>query len=197
MPSSERATTLDADQRSTLIGVARQSIESGLHHGRPLTVDPAAYHPDLGARRASFVTLHRHGELRGCIGHLEAVQSLVADVAENAYAAAFRDPRFSPLDAAEWPQVEVSLSVLSTPEPIRFSDEADLIRQLRPGEDGLILQEGSKRGTFLPSVWESLNDPVEFLVQLKRKAGLTAGYWSNRVEVARYHTESFSEPAAS
>ena len=197
MPSSERATTLDADQRSTLIGIARQSIESGLHHGRPLTVDPAAYHPDLRARRASFVTLHRHGELRGCIGHLEAVQALVADVAENAHAAAFRDPRFSPLDAAEWPQVEVSLSVLSTPEPIRFSDEADLIRQLRPGEDGLILQEGSKRGTFLPSVWESLNDPVEFLVQLKRKAGLTAGYWSNRVEVARYHTESFGEPAAS
>ena len=116
--------------------VARRSIEHGLASGRPLVVTPSEYHRDLKAVRASFVTLQKNGQLRGCIGHLEAVQPVVVDVAENAFAAAFRDPRFSPLTAAEWPDVDVHLSLLTTPERMQFSDEADLIGQIRPGEDG-------------------------------------------------------------
>jgi AmmeMemoRadiSam system protein A len=193
MNSTEQGGALAPAQRATLMDVARRSIEHGLASGQPLVVTPSEYHRDLKAVRASFVTLQKHGQLRGCIGHLEAVQPVVVDVAENAFAAAFRDPRFSPLTAAEWPDVDVHLSLLTTPERMQFSDEADLIGQIRAGEDGLILQDGPNRGTFLPSVWESLPNPVDFLVHLKRKAGLAANHWSERVEVYRYHTESFGE----
>jgi AmmeMemoRadiSam system protein A len=193
MNSTEQRNALAPAQRATLMDVARRSIEHGLASGQPLVVIPSEYHLDLKAVRASFVTLQKNGQLRGCIGHLEAVQPVVVDVAENAFAAAFRDPRFSPLTAAEWPDVDVHLSLLTTPERMRFSDEADLIGQIRAGEDGLILQDGPNRGTFLPSVWESLPNPVDFLIHLKRKAGLAANHWSDRVEVYRYHTESFGE----
>jgi AmmeMemoRadiSam system protein A len=193
MNSTEQRNALAPAQRATLMDVARRSIEHGLASGQPLVVIPSEYHLDLKAVRASFVTLQKYGQLRGCIGHLEAVQPVVVDVAENAFAAAFRDPRFSPLTAAEWPDVDVHLSLLTTPERMRFSDEADLIGQIRAGEDGLILQDGPNRGTFLPSVWESLPNPVDFLIHLKRKAGLAANHWSDRVEVYRYHTESFGE----
>ncbi len=196
MPSSKPVATLDVERRNTLIEVARHSITHGLDYARPLTIDPTTYHPDLQQRRASFVTLHLGRQLRGCIGHLEALRPLVADVADNAYAAAFRDPRFSPLGKAEWPQVSLSLSILSKPQPMHFSDEADLIRQLRPGEDGLILEDGMKRGTFLPSVWETLNNPAAFLRELKRKAGLDAEHWTETLKVSRYHTESFDESTA-
>jgi AmmeMemoRadiSam system protein A len=193
MNSTEQGDALAPAQRATLMDVARRSIEHGLASGQPLVVTPSEYHRDLKAVRASFVTLQKNGQLRGCIGHLEAVQPVVVDVAENAFAAAFRDPRFSPLTAAEWPDVDVHLSLLTPPERMQFSDEADLIGQIRAGEDGLILQDGPNRGTFLPSVWESLPNPVDFLIHLKRKAGLAANHWSDRVEVYRYHTESFGE----
>jgi len=191
--SSESGHELAAAQRAVLIDVARRSIEHGLQTGRPLVVTPSEYHRDLKAVRASFVTLQKHGELRGCIGHLEAVQPVVVDVAENAFAAAFRDPRFSPLTADEWPEVDLHLSLLTRPEPVEFTDETDLIQQLRPGEDGLILQDGPNRGTFLPSVWESLPDPADFLTHLKHKAGLAANHWSPHLEIYRYSTESFGE----
>ena len=191
--STEQPALLAPAQRATLIDVARRSIEHGLATGRPLPVTPSEYHRDLKAVRASFVTLQIHGQLRGCIGHLEAVQPVVVDVAENAFAAAFRDPRFKPLTAQEWPEVEVHLSLLTAPERMHFDDEADLIRQMRPREDGLILQDGPNRGTFLPSVWDSLPDPVDFLIHLKHKAGLAANHWSERLEVYRYQTESFGD----
>lgn len=128
------------------MAVARRSIEHGLATGRPLPIVPSEYHRDLKAVRASFVTLQLRGQLRGCIGHLEAVQPLVVDVSENAFAAAFQDPRFNPLTAQEWPSVDIHLSLLTRPEPMRFQDEADLVRQIQPGVDGLILQDGPNRG---------------------------------------------------
>lgn len=196
MSSIERShAQLAPEQRETLLDVARRSIEHGFVTGRPLVVTPSEFHRDLKAVRASFVTLQIRGQLRGCIGHLEAVQPLVVDVAENAFAAAFRDPRFSPLTEIEWPDVELHLSVLTHPEPMTFEDEADLLDQLRPGEDGLVLQDGPNRGTFLPSVWESLPEPADFLAHLKRKAGLAANHWSPHLEVFRYTTESFGERA--
>lgn len=193
MNSTDQGRALAPPQRASLMAVARRSIEQGLVTGHPLVVVPSEYHRDLKQVRASFVTLHIKRQLRGCIGHLEAVQPLVVDVAENAFAAAFRDPRFRPLTQAEWPDVDLHLSLLTIPEPLQFADEADLIRQIRPGEDGLILQDGPNRGTFLPSVWESLPEVEDFLVQLKYKAGLAANHWSDRVEVYRYHAESFGE----
>lgn len=146
---------------------------------------------------ATFVTLKRHGELRGCIGTLEAHQPLLLDVAEHAFAAAFRDPRFEPVTERELDELELSISVLGEPEEIRFADEQDLLKQLRPHDDGLILQEGSRRGTFLPSVWDSLPDPPEFLAHLKLKAGLPSDYWSGSLRVWRYTTEEFGARAES
>jgi AmmeMemoRadiSam system protein A len=193
MSSTDAAAELAPAQRATLLDVARRCIEHGLDHSQPLVVIPSEYHRDLKAIRASFVTLQKRGELRGCIGHLQAVQPLVVDVAENAFAAAFRDTRFFPLSRAEWPEVDVHISVLSEPRPLSFTDEADLLAQLHPGEDGLILTDGPNRGTFLPSVWESLPDPKDFLTHLKIKAGLAANHWSDQVKVERYRTESFGD----
>jgi AmmeMemoRadiSam system protein A len=193
MPSTETPHELAPAQRATLIDVARRSIESGLDSGRPLVVAPSEFHRDLKAVRASFVTLQIQGQLRGCIGHLEAVQPLVVDVAENAFAAAFRDPRFSPLTRVEWPNVELHLSILTPPERLEVHDEAELIAQIRPGEDGLILEDGANRGTFLPSVWDSLPEPIDFLMHLKSKAGLAANHWSDTIRVYRYRTESFGQ----
>lgn len=189
MPSTE--TLLDTEDRNMLRDIAAASIRHGLQEGHALSVDPNDYPEAVRAPGACFVTLHRHGELRGCIGSLEARRALVVDVAENAYAAAFCDPRFAPLRADELADLELHISVLSAPTPLAFRDEADLLRQLRPGVDGLILTVDGRRGTFLPSVWESLPRPEQFLAQLKRKAGLPADFWSPAVRVQRYTTEAF------
>jgi AmmeMemoRadiSam system protein A len=193
MPSTEPVeSTLGPDVRRTLLAVAAQSIRYGLRTGAPLPVRPEDFDPPLRERRASFVTLHHQSELRGCIGHLQAVSPLVVDVAGNAFAAAFRDPRFPPLAERELTDLQIHISVLTTPEPMSFDSERDLLAKIRPGVDGLILRDGVHQGTFLPSVWESLPDPTSFLAHLKNKAGLPTDYWSDTLTVSRYRTESFS-----
>lgn len=192
MSSPDRAPLTEAE-RHRILELARDSIRYGLNEGRALPVRPEDHPERLRAERATFVTLHREGRLRGCIGHLEAVQSLVEDVAENAWSAAFHDPRFPPLTAPELPGLVIQISVLTPAQPMSFTSEADLLRQIRPGRDGLILQEGRARGTFLPSVWESLPQVEDFWTQLKYKAGLPAQHWSAGLRVFRYETESFSE----
>lgn len=189
--NQDRLETLSEPARGNLLRVAWNSIEQGLRNGTPWPVDANQYEPELCEHRASFVTLERYGQLRGCIGRLEAERPLVEDVAENAFAAAFRDPRFAPLSQAERSGLSLHISVLSLPEPLRFQSEAELIEQLRPGLDGLILEDGLHRGTFLPSVWSSLPEPEEFLRYLKRKAGLPMDHWSDSLRVSRYTTESF------
>lgn len=188
MPSDEYS----AEERKTLLDVARRSIRHGLEEGEALPVDLNNYSEHLGEQRASFVTLNRKGQLRGCIGALEAHQPLVKDVAEHAWAAAFKDPRFPPLQRDEFADLEIHISILSQPEPMAFHDEADLLEQIRSGTDGLIIQDGGRRGTFLPSVWEQLPDRQEFLAHLKQKAGLPFSHWSDTVKVWRYTTESFA-----
>lgn len=183
--------TLSASDRATLLDVARTSIQHGLRHGRALAVNPDDYPETLRPLRATFVTLELGGQLRGCIGALVAYQPLVQDVAAHAYAAAFEDPRFPPLRPDEFPNLEIFISVLSPPEPMRFSSEEDLLAQIRPGVDGLILQFRHYRATFLPAVWESLPDPYVFLAQLKHKAGLPLDFWSPELRVERYTTEYF------
>jgi AmmeMemoRadiSam system protein A len=182
---------LTLERRCLLTEIALRSIEHGLQHGRALPVRIDEFDAPLRVPRASFVTLKKRGELRGCIGAIAAVRPLVEDVAHNAFAAAFEDPRFPGLRAAELPELEVHLSVLSQPEPIHFRDEADLVARIRPGVDGLILTQGPHRGTFLPSVWEQLRDPREFLAHLKLKAGLPADYWSDAIRVQRYTTTAW------
>ncbi len=181
------------EERHTLLETARLSILQGLERGRPLSIDPFRYPEPLREKRATFVTLQIGGRLRGCIGTLEAIRPLIQDVAHNAWAAAFSDPRFPPLSKSEFDSLEIEISILTPPESMVFDSEADLLRQIRPGMDGLILEEDGYRGTFLPSVWKSLPDPHEFLRHLKQKAGLPPNYWSDTLKVYRYTTESFGE----
>jgi len=142
---------------------------------------------------ASFVTLTRRGALRGCIGTLSAYRPLGEDVAENAQAAAFRDPRFPPLLAGEFADTRVEVSVLGAATPLPVTDEAEACAKLRPGIDGVILEHHGRRATFLPQVWEQLPDPALFLAQLKLKAGLPADFWAADLHVQRYPVEKFRE----
>lgn len=150
----------------------------------------------LRERRATFVTLTLDGQLRGCIGRLAAERELGVDVVENARMAAFSDPRFAPLTAEEFRRCVVEVSLLSDAKRLEFADEADLLRQLRPGEDGLILECDGRRGTFLPQVWKSLPQPVQFLSQLKLKAGLPAATRLERCRITRYRALKWVEAGA-
>lgn len=179
------------ESRERLRTLAAASIEHGLRSDRPLEVHLDDWPAALRERRSTFVTLHRAEQLRGCIGALEPTRALVQDVAMNAFAAAFRDPRFEPVTELDIDELEIRVSVLSPIEALDVSTEADLLGQLRPGVDGLIVEEGGRRGTFLPAVWRSLPSAQDFLAQLKAKAGLPPGYWSETVRAYRYTTEEF------
>ena len=181
--------SLTKEQQQSLLDLAKSSIQHGLQAGRSLKINLADYPAELTERRATFVTLHKHQQLRGCIGMLEAVRPLAEDIAENAFLAAFRDPRFPPLAEEEFGELDIHLSILTPAEPVAFTSEQDLIAQLQPGVDGLILEEGRRRGTFLPSVWEQLPEPEQFLRHLKQKAGLAPDYWSESIKIYRYRTE--------
>ena len=172
-----------------LLGIARGAIEQALL-GRTAQQAQAPWLSQCGA---SFVTLTRDGALRGCIGSLEAARPLGLDVAQNALAAAFRDPRFPPVTAAEWPRCRVEVSLLGAPKPLRFADEEDLLQQIRVGEDGLILSCQGRRATFLPQVWESIPDKRRFLGELVRKAGLPADTRLGRCRVERYRVAKWKE----
>ncbi len=178
-------------EQTELLQLAGKSIELGLITGKPLQINPADYHGLMIEPRATFVTLEIQKNLRGCIGVLKPIRPLVEDVVENAYSAAFSDRRFPPLTKPELLKLELHISVLSIAEPVNFESEADLIKQLRPEIDGLILEEGFKRATFLPSVWESLPTPTQFLRHLKQKAGLSMDYWSNTIKIFRYTVDYF------
>jgi len=175
--------------KAILLDIAGQSIACGLRTGQPLVVDPDAYPPELGEPRATFVTLRRAGELRGCLGGLVASRPLVADVAHSAFGAAFRDNRFRPIEADELDELEIHVSILSPLEPLSATDEASLLAAIRPGVDGLVVRDGARQGTFLPAVWESLPEPSAFWRELKRKAGLPVDAWSSRWEIFRYTVE--------
>ncbi len=189
---AERTRQLLDRHGETLLHLAAASIEFGLRHARPLPVEISEYAPELGEKGASFVTLKHEGRLRGCIGTSVAVQPLVRDVSEHAFAAAFRDHRFAPLTEPELTDLSLSVSVLSTPSPMTFRDEPDLLDQLRPHVDGLIIEDGGHRALFLPTVWETLPDAETFLGHLKVKAGLLAGHWSGRFKAWRFVAEEIS-----
>ncbi|MFP4559940.1 MAG: AmmeMemoRadiSam system protein A [Thiohalorhabdus sp.] len=179
-----------------LLELAGASIDHGLDRGRPLEVDPSAQPPELQEWRACFVSLHVDGGLRGCIGSVEPRRPLAVDVAENAHAAAFRDPRFPALTPAERPDLALKVEVLTPFEPLSFDGEADLLAQLRPGRDGLLLEADGRRGTFLPTVWEVLPEAEQFWTQLKRKAGLPPDRGPEGLRVYRYRTEVIAPETA-
>jgi AmmeMemoRadiSam system protein A len=183
----------DAPERSAgevLIGIARGAIGEKLGNSAAAQPPSAVWLQEPGA---SFVTLTRAGELRGCIGSLEARRPLSADVRENALGAAFKDPRFQPLTHAEWTETRVEVSLLSAMEPLATADEEELLRSLRPGVDGLALEFGHHRSTFLPQVWEQLPTPRAFLTQLRRKAGLPPDFWEPGLRLARYTVKKWRE----
>jgi AmmeMemoRadiSam system protein B/AmmeMemoRadiSam system protein A len=186
----DSADELTAEHRHTLLEVATRSIEGALDEGHEVPIAAEDYPQRLRAEQACFVTLHVGGKLRGCMGSLEATEPLVVNVARNAYAAAFRDPRFGRMTRDEFPRLEIHVSLLSRPAELHFTSEEDLIAQMRPGIDGLTLVEGGRRGTLLPSVWKSVGNAREFLEHLKRKTGLAADYWSDTIRVERYTAES-------
>jgi hypothetical protein len=157
---------------------------------------PEPEHPALWQPGATFVTLRHGGRLRGCIGRLQADRALHEDVRANARRAAFEDPRFAPLRAAEWAGLEVEVSLLDAPQPMAFDDEAAALRSLRPGEDGVIFEWRGRAATFLPQVWEQLPEPAGFLGELKRKAGLRADFWHAEVRLSRYRVRKFGEFAS-
>jgi AmmeMemoRadiSam system protein A len=179
----------------TLLRTAAASIEHGLRNGEPLPIAAEDHSEELRSPGACFVTLSSEGRLRGCVGSAEAYRPLIEDVAENGFASAFRDSRFPRLTPDERFTLRISLSVLSRPEPLRFNDECELIEQLRPGRDGLIITAYDRRALFLPQVWASLGEPNEFLAHLKEKAGLAGDHSLHDLSAWRFAVESISTDA--
>lgn len=180
---------LNAEQGKILLQLARAAI------AERFGIAPSAVRQADWLRKpgATFITLKKDGLLRGCIGSLEARRPLTDDVRHNAIAAAFRDPRFPPIVETELNKIKVEVSVLSEAEPMDFFDERDALAQLHPGVDGIILEWGMHRATFLPQVWEDLPQPQRFLVHLKNKAGLADDFWSDDIKLSRYTVQKFKE----
>jgi AmmeMemoRadiSam system protein A len=186
--------SLENKDRLILLKLARAAIISELMKDRSIIVKPKDISPLLEEKRGCFVTLHKGGSLRGCIGTIEPKTSLFSCVEENAINAAFRDPRFSPIDRGEIDVVDIEISVLTVPRVIKFTDGEDLKKQIIPGVHGVILSQGYRRSTFLPQVWEQLSQKEDFLEHLCLKGGMSRSAWREshtRVEV--YEAEYFSE----
>lgn len=179
-----------SDAGKVLIPIARASIAQGL--GKPHAKTKEDF-PWLQEKGASFVTLTQNEQLRGCIGTLEAHRPLLIDVKANARAAAFQDPRFSPLSPDELDDTQIEISLLSAMQAIAFANESDALAQLQPGVDGIVLEFGRYRSTFLPQVWEQLPDARLFMAHLKHKAGLSPEFWDEELKLYRYTVSKWRE----
>ena len=188
MPCAE-FDVLEHQDLDELVRIAVNSIRHGLNEGSPLIRDADTVSETLRRSAASFVTLKQGEALRGCIGSLERRRALANDVAENAFAAAFRDPRFPPLTDAELELTAAEVSVLSTPINFDFDGEPDLLAQLRPGTDGVIIEHDGHKATYLPSVWEMLPEPRSFIEQLRLKAGIEPQVPIADVKIRRYSAQ--------
>lgn len=181
--------TNEEERGKVLLGLVRDAIAEALG-ASPRPLPQADWLQEYGA---TFVTLTQCGQLRGCIGSLQAHRPLVEDIRHNACAAAFQDPRFAPLGRDELEATCCEVSLLSPAEPMQFKDEADALAQLRPGIDGVILEYGRYRSTFLPQVWEQLPDPQQFMTHLKHKAGLPGNFWDGGIRLSRYTVTKWCE----
>ena len=184
--------TFAAEYGGQLLVAARKSLEEAVQN-KTYRPDRKDYDEHLFDRGASFVTLTKQNELRGCIGSIYPHKAIVADVVDNAYAAAMKDVRFPPLSAQEMPEISISISLLSDFERIEYKDEEDLLNKLVPNVDGVIIHDGNRQGLFLPSVWAQIPDKREFLNNLKLKAGMSPSFWSNDIQVYRFYTVEIKE----
>ena len=187
---------LTFEEQQTLLRLGRAAMERAVRGEKLAPLDEATLSPHLQEQGSSFVTLTIDGQLRGCIGGLEARQSLAEDVRQHAVAAALEDPRFPPVTQDELNGIQIEVSRLTRPHPLEYKDAEDLLSKLRPHVDGVILRDGMyHRGTFLPQVWEKIPDPAEFLNNLCYKMGLSKNLWRNKhLDVLIYQVEEFHEP---
>jgi len=185
---------LTLEEKQTLLRLARQALELGVRGEKLPPLDRDSLSPQLRAEGASFVTLTVRGDLRGCIGALEAYQPLVEDVREHAIAAALSDYRFSPVQVSEFEGISIEVSRLTAPVRLEYASPEDLVAKLRPGVDGLILRDGNRRATFLPQVWEKLPGADDFLGNLCLKMGAPPDLWRRKhLDVQTYQVEEFHE----
>lgn len=193
---------LSSQQKQWLLALARKSIIYGLKNQGLIKLKaediPAEFSPVFNKVASCFVTLYEidhkgYEQLRGCIGSLQAYQTLLQDVIEHAFAAAFSDSRFPPVNSKELERLVIQISILGPAETINCDSEIELIQQLVPYEDGLILDDGFNRGTFLPSVWQQLPSKEQFVAHLKAKAGMNVKGWNEQTKAYRYKTISFAE----
>ncbi len=184
---------LGNQQQKELLRIARQTITRACLEGAPASVD-TNNQPDIFLRQAaSFVTLNKEGNLRGCIGSLKAHRPLIEDVVHNAFASAFRDPRFPPVNENELALLNIEISILTPQQPLEVSCREELLNTLRPDIDGLVIKDGHHSATFLPQVWGQLQKPEQFLQHLMQKAGLPADHWSDQMECYRYQCVKLTE----
>ncbi len=182
------------NQGEILLPIARSSISAVLISDTQVQVHEAVEDaPWLQKQGACFVTLNQKGQLRGCIGTLEAHRSLLEDVKSNARSAAFHDPRFSPLTSEELKYTEIEVSLLSPMQALNFSNEQEALKQLQPGIDGLVFEFGRYRSTFLPQVWQQLPATTDFMAHLKQKAGVNPDFWSDEIKLSRYTVSKWKE----
>ena len=184
---------LSADEQARLLQIARQSIVRGLESDTALQLDIDRLEASFRVDSAVFTTLTLAGSLRGCIGSLRPSAPLAQSVANSAFSAAFQDRRFGKVQAGEVDNLHIEVSVLSAMELIAVDTRQTLLDSLQLGVDGLLLEDGGHRSTFLPKVWEKITTADEFVGQLMQKAGLAAGHWSSTIRCYRYHCTSFGE----
>ena len=185
---------LTLDEQKELLRAAREAIEHRVQGRKLPPIQKTSLTENLSEQGASFVTLTIRGQLRGCIGALEAYQPLIDDVREHAVAAAFEDPRFPPLREDELNRIQIEVSRLTRPVPLEYKDADDLLSKLRPHVDGIIIKDGLRRATFLPQVWEKLPDPSDFMDNLCYKMGTAHHHWRNKhLDVFIYQVEEFHE----
>lgn len=185
---------LSEEEGKVLLNSAREAIRDALEEQKRDDRGGESISPKFSQKRGAFVTLTIAGRLRGCIGHLTPQEPLIEGVRKNALQAAFQDPRFKPLSKDEFERVSLEVSILTEPQPLSYSDAADLKQKLRPGTDGVIIKKGYRQATFLPQVWKQLPDTESFLTHLCMKAGLDGEAWKDEnLQVLVYQVQAFEE----
>jgi AmmeMemoRadiSam system protein A len=185
---------LNQNEKEILLKIARDALSEAVAHKSLPKIDLASLSQKLQTEGASFVTLTIHDQLRGCIGTLEAYQPLALDVQEHAIAAALQDFRFPNVKPVELPIIQIEISVITPKTHLSYENTSDLLTKLRPNIDGVVLQDGFRKATFLPQVWEKLPDPKQFLSHLCLKMGAPADLWQKKaLDVYVYQVEEFHE----
>ncbi|MFC1878862.1 AmmeMemoRadiSam system protein A [Chloroflexota bacterium] len=186
--------TLPDEEREILLKLARQALEDAVRGEKLLPLEMAGLPTNLQQPGATFVTLTKRGQLRGCIGSLQPTMPLAEDVREHAVAAGLQDFRFHPVSSADLPEIVIEISRLTLPQDLSYDSHEDLLNSLRPGLDGVTILDGYRRATFLPQVWEKIPDPSDFLDHLCNKMGAQPDLWRKKMlKIQVYQVEEFHE----